>query len=108
MRNVKVRIKNKTESTLFQRMVFASGGRWGDGGQDVKRTDANFLFVNQKGLMTYIKSKPAKRNSQFFDEHRYFDITDQIKEKAKACKKKMVSLNELDGFVIEINKLTGN
>lgn len=108
MRNVKARIKNKTESAMFQKMVFASGGEWGDGGQDVKRTDAKFLFVSEKGKITYIKAKPAKLKNQFFDEHRYFDITDQLKDKIKRYKKYMSDLSEIDCLKAEINKLTGN
>ena len=71
LRNVKVRVKSQDDSIKFQELVFKSGGEWGDGGANVKRTNKPFLFVNNDGKITYQESKAEP----FFDAHRYTDFT---------------------------------
>lgn len=70
-RNTKIRIKSQEHSKDFQEAVFAAGGRWLTGSAEVKRTFADFMYVDGFLKITFTDDG----DFDYFNNHRNKEIT---------------------------------
>lgn len=71
LENIKIKVTPKNTAKV-QKALFSTGVNWGDGGNEVNRAHAPYLFVNGNGKLTY-QTKLA--TTEWFKNHAYQEVT---------------------------------
>lgn len=88
-KSMKIRIKDEEHSKLVQETAFKEGYRWNSGLQEIKSTDAPFLY-----LFTDYKVIQYGRNENMFEDSNAIEVKLEAQYYFKEVEKEVV---ELDG-----------
>lgn len=88
-RNIKIKVGSQEASVAIQEFLFQNGCGWGSFGKAVRRTDADYLFVDEYGILGWDNCTQFFNNTTDYEEmtfvtsHKLVVTSHALKERPK-------------------------